>query len=74
MRILFLGDVSGRSGRAAVAEHLPRLRTAWKLDFVIVNGENATSGMGLSGTHAKALLDAGTDVITLGTMRLTKKT
>jgi metallophosphoesterase (TIGR00282 family) len=66
MRILFLGDVMGRAGRNAVAEHLPRLRADWRLDFVIVNGENATSGMGLSGAHAKALLEAGADVITLG--------
>ena len=66
MRILFLGDVSGRAGRKAVADLLPGLRESWKLDFVIVNGENATSGMGLSGTHAKALLESGADVITLG--------
>jgi 2',3'-cyclic-nucleotide 2'-phosphodiesterase len=66
MRILFLGDVMGRSGRAAVAEHLPRLRRLWRLDFVVVNGENATSGVGLSAAHAKDLLDAGADVITLG--------
>ena len=66
MRILFLGDIMGRAGRSAVAEHLPRLREAWRLDFVVVNGENATSGMGLSGAHAKALLEAGADVITLG--------
>ncbi|MFD0980147.1 TIGR00282 family metallophosphoesterase [Tropicimonas aquimaris] len=66
MRILFLGDVMGRSGRSAVAERLPRMRLDWKLDFVVVNGENATSGMGLSGAHAKALLDAGADCVTLG--------
>ena len=56
----------GRAGRRAVAEHLPRLREAWKLDFVVVNGENATSGMGLSGAHAQGLLSAGADVVTLG--------
>jgi len=66
MKILFLGDVMGRAGRKAVAERLPGLRVAWKLDFVVVNGENATSGMGLSGAHAKALLEAGADVVTLG--------
>ncbi|MDX8347597.1 TIGR00282 family metallophosphoesterase [Cognatiyoonia sp. IB215446] len=66
MKILFLGDVMGRAGRAAISEHLPRLREAWRLDFVVVNGENATSGVGLSGDHAKVLLDAGADVITLG--------
>lgn len=66
MKILFLGDVMGRAGRAAVVERLPKLREVWKLDFVVVNGENATSGMGLSGAHAKALLDAGADCLTLG--------
>ena len=66
MRILFLGDVMGRSGRAAIQQHLPRLRDEWRLDFVVVNGENASNGMGLSGDHAKLLLDAGADCITLG--------
>ncbi|PHQ79211.1 MAG: TIGR00282 family metallophosphoesterase [Thalassobium sp.] len=66
MRILFLGDVMGRAGRAAITTHLPRLRDEWRLDFVVVNGENATGGMGLSGAHAKILLDAGADVLTLG--------
>ncbi|MCU4653126.1 TIGR00282 family metallophosphoesterase [Roseibacterium sp. SDUM158016] len=66
MKILFLGDVMGRAGRAAVTETLPRLRDEWRLDFVVVNGENATSGAGLSAAHAKALLEAGADVITLG--------
>lgn len=66
MKILFLGDVMGRAGRTAIASHLPRLRDEWRLDFVVVNGENATSGMGLSGDHAKLLLGAGADVVTLG--------
>ncbi len=66
MKILFLGDIVGRSGRRAIAERLAGLRKAWKLDFVVVNGENATNGAGLSGAHAKALLEAGADVITLG--------
>ncbi|SHI39125.1 TIGR00282 family metallophosphoesterase [Wenxinia saemankumensis] len=66
MRILFLGDVMGRAGRSAIAEGLPALRRDWKLDFVVVNGENATSGAGLSADHAKGLLEAGADVLTLG--------
>lgn len=66
MRILFLGDVMGRAGRTAVAERLPKLRAEWGLDFVVVNGENATSGAGLSGDHARLLLDAGADCVTLG--------
>lgn len=66
MKILFLGDVMGRAGRRAITENLPRLREAWRLDFVVVNGENATGGMGLSGSHAKLLLEAGADCVTLG--------
>ncbi|MBW6506279.1 MAG: YmdB family metallophosphoesterase [Rhodobacteraceae bacterium] len=66
MKILFLGDVMGRAGRAAVAARLPGLRADWGLDFVVVNGENATSGAGLSPDHAKALLNAGADCVTLG--------
>ena len=64
--MLFLGDVMGRAGRRAISENLPRLRADWGLDFVVVNGENATSGAGLSGSHAKVLLDAGADCVTLG--------
>lgn len=66
MKILFLGDVMGRAGRKAVVERLPKLRADWKLDFVVVNAENASAGMGLTGDHAKALLGAGADVLTLG--------
>ena len=66
MRILFLGDVMGRAGRAGVAARLPSLRADWRLDFVVVNGENASGGAGLTGEHARALLAAGTDAITLG--------
>jgi metallophosphoesterase (TIGR00282 family) len=66
MRLLFLGDVVGRSGRTAIIENLKRLRRDWRLDFVVVNGENSTGGMGLSAAHAKTLLDAGADVLTLG--------
>ncbi|MDP3341108.1 TIGR00282 family metallophosphoesterase [Frigidibacter sp.] len=66
MKLLFLGDVMGRAGRAAITERLPALRAEWGLDFVVVNGENASSGVGLTGDHAKAILAAGADCITLG--------
>jgi metallophosphoesterase (TIGR00282 family) len=66
MKLLFLGDVVGRTGRAGITQHLPGLRSEWGLDFVVVNGENATSGAGLSAAHAKALLEAGADCVTLG--------
>ena len=66
MKLLFLGDVMGRSGRAAVAAELPGLRARLGLDFVVVNGENASAGMGLTGEHAAGLLAAGADCVTLG--------
>ncbi|OSP54033.1 TIGR00282 family metallophosphoesterase [Pseudoruegeria sp. SK021] len=66
MRILFLGDVMGRAGRSAVTERLAGLRRDWRLDFVVINGENATAGSGLSPDHAKALFEAGADCVTLG--------
>jgi metallophosphoesterase (TIGR00282 family) len=58
--------VMGRAGRAALIENLPRLKAEWQIDFAVVNGENATSGHGLSPDHARALLAAGADCITLG--------
>ena len=66
MRILFLGDIMGRSGRQAIAEGLAPLRARLGADIVIVNGENASHGMGLTGEHARAFHDAGADVVTLG--------
>ena len=64
--MLFLGDVMGRAGRTAITEMLPNLRVQWGLDFVVVNGENASQGAGLSGEHAKAIFAAGADCVTLG--------
>lgn len=66
LRLLFVGDVVGRTGRAAVVERLPRLREAWALDFVIVNGENAAGGFGITETICDELLQAGADCVTLG--------
>ena len=66
MKILFLGDVVGRSGRSGVINNLPTIIKINKIDFSIVNAENATSGMGLSVKHAKEILEIGADCITLG--------
>jgi metallophosphoesterase (TIGR00282 family) len=66
MRLLFLGDVVGRPGRVAIQTLLPELRTRWALDCVIVNGENAAGGFGITETICEELLAAGADVITLG--------
>jgi len=66
MRILFLGDLVGRSGRGAVIEALRKLRERYRLDFVVVNGENAAGGFGISEAILIELLDAGADVVTTG--------
>ena len=66
MRILFVGDVVGRSGRRVVAERLPRLITDWGLDFVVLNGENAAGGFGITETIYHEFIDLGVDAITLG--------
>lgn len=56
----------GRAGRRAISENLPRLREEMRLDFVVVNGENASNGMGLNAEHAEAIFAAGADCVTLG--------
>ncbi len=66
MRIAFFGDVVGRSGREGVAEHLPALRRALGLEFVIVNAENAAAGFGITEATARELFAAGADCLTLG--------
>jgi metallophosphoesterase (TIGR00282 family) len=66
MRILFIGDIVGRSGRAIVGDRLPGLVTRWKLDCVIINGENAAGGFGITETIYNELIDAGADAVTLG--------
>src|SRR3954447_9814228 len=66
MRILFIGDVVGRSGRTSVTERLPGLVRDWKLDLVVINGENAAGGFGITEAIYNELIDAGADAITLG--------
>jgi len=66
MRLLFMGDIVGRSGRDALIAELPGLRRELGLDFVVVNGENAAGGFGITGAICDEILDAGADVITLG--------
>ena len=66
MRLLFIGDVVGRSGRRVVLDELPRLRARYQLDFVAVNGENAAGGFGITEPILEDLLGAGADVVTLG--------
>jgi metallophosphoesterase (TIGR00282 family) len=66
MRILFVGDIVGRSGRKAAIERLPGLIADWQLDCVIVKGENAAGGFGITEAIYQELTDAGADAITLG--------
>src|ERR1700739_999600 len=66
MRILFVGDVVGRSGRRALLDRLPGMITQWRLDFVIVNGENAAGGFGITEAIYAEFVDAGADAVTLG--------
>ncbi|WP_068087109.1 TIGR00282 family metallophosphoesterase [Polycladidibacter stylochi] len=66
MRLLFLGDLVGRAGRNAVIERLPELIEENRLDFVVVNGENAAAGFGITEEILQDLLDAGADVVTTG--------
>ena len=66
MRILFLGDIVGRSGRACIKAHLSRIRSEEGLDLVLANGENASAGLGLSKKNAHELLGTGIDCLTSG--------
>jgi metallophosphoesterase (TIGR00282 family) len=66
LTILFLGDVVGEPGRSAVIARLPELKAQHALDFIVVNGENAAAGRGITGKITIDLLRAGASVITTG--------
>lgn len=66
MRIALFGDVMGRSGRHGLIERLPALRRSLKLDFVLVNAENAAGGFGVTRAICHDLFEAGADVLTTG--------
>jgi 2',3'-cyclic-nucleotide 2'-phosphodiesterase len=66
VKLLFVGDVVGGLGRRTLAELLPGLRERHHPDFVVVNGENAAGGLGITRKTAREMLDLGVDVITLG--------
>jgi 2',3'-cyclic-nucleotide 2'-phosphodiesterase len=73
MKVLFIADIMGQSGREAVARILPALRTKEQVDLVIANGENAAHGMGLTPSIARDLFHLGVDVITMGNHTWDKK-
>lgn len=66
MRILFLGDVVGRSAREAVIKEIPEIRRNFSIDFVIVNGENAAGGFGITEKICEDFFSSGIDCITTG--------
>lgn len=66
MRIAYFGDVVGRSGREILIEKLPDIRKKCNLDFVVVNGENAAAGFGITEKISEEFYAAGTDCIVLG--------
>jgi metallophosphoesterase (TIGR00282 family) len=66
MRILFIGDIVGRSGRTVLLQRLPGLIRDWKLDFVAINGENAAGGFGITEAIYQEFVDAGADIVTGG--------
>lgn len=66
IRILYLGDIVGEPGRKAVIAELAKIREAEQIDFIVVNGENAAGGRGITPKIAIDLLRAGAAVITTG--------
>jgi metallophosphoesterase (TIGR00282 family) len=66
MNILMLGDVFGEPGRAALQKRLPRLKEEHRVDFTVVNVENAAAGFGVTPALARGILDLGVDVMTSG--------
>lgn len=73
MKLLFIGDVVGSPGRKVLKEFLPRLKTKYRPDVTIVNGENAASGKGITEKVYHEIREAGADVITLGNHAWDKK-
>ncbi len=65
MRILFIGDIVGRSGRNILLDRMPKLIAEWQLELVVVNGENAAGGFGITEAIYHAFIDAGADAVTL---------
>src|SRR3982750_842526 len=66
LTVLFLGDIVGEPGRHAVIERLPELKEKYTRDFIVVNGENAAAGRGITGKITIDLLRSGVSVITTG--------
>jgi len=66
MRVLMVGDVVGKPGRMLLQEQIPLLKSQYKADFIIVNGENSAAGIGITPDIAQSMLRSPIDVVTLG--------
>lgn len=73
MKVLAVGDIVGESGVKKLKEILPSIKEEENIDFVITNGENSAGGMGITEKNLKDILEAGTDVITMGNHTWGKK-
>jgi metallophosphoesterase (TIGR00282 family) len=73
MRIAFIGDIVGRSGREMIRDHISNLRDIYSLDLIIANGENASAGFGVTTKNAKELFSYGLDLLTGGNHSFDKK-
>lgn len=73
MRILAVGDIVGESGVRKLKEELPKIKKEEEIDFVITNGENSAGGMGITEKNFKDIIEAGTNVITMGNHTWGKK-
>ncbi|MBR0385756.1 MAG: TIGR00282 family metallophosphoesterase [Erysipelotrichaceae bacterium] len=72
MKVLFIGDIVGKSGRNALFEHLPFLREKYQYDLLIINGENSAHGKGITRKIYDSLVEAGADCITMGNHTFSK--
>jgi metallophosphoesterase (TIGR00282 family) len=66
VKLLFVGDVFGSAGRHIVREHLPHVLETHRVDLLVINGENAAGGFGITPSIAEELFDLGAQVITTG--------
>ena len=66
MKILFIGDIVGKSGRQIVADSLPKIRDEYEIDFVIANGENSAHGKGITPRIYRFFMELGIDCVTMG--------
>lgn len=73
MRVLAVGDIIGESGVKKLKETLPKLKMEENIDFVITNGENSASGMGINEKNFNDMLNCGSDVVTMGNHTWAKK-